>query len=137
MSENNQAGVFAAEGAKAGAAYEAYFVSFINALKPHEPQQAIQDIAGSAFLAYYSHVLDLVVDKYGIPREGTEEAEQTACASCWCNTCAKRESCDAFPATDGITPPPCAACQREVMSYAEPMIPNTEPPECGYEPESD
>lgn len=58
-----------------------------------------------------------------------EETQISICRACWCNTCAKLEECDAFPASnDGIKPPPCAACPDNEEA---PLMPRSTPAECG------
>jgi hypothetical protein len=124
----NRADIYAKEGAEAGACYEAYVLGFLRALKPHAPKMELSEIAGKAFLAYYSHVLDLAFDKYGIPQESAEEYR--LCKSCWCDTCAKLSVCGEYPQSDGITPPPCAVCEDK------PIMPKAGQPACGkYAPE--
>jgi hypothetical protein len=136
-----QAGVFAAEGANAGIAFKGYVAAFVEQAAPYISGEIVAEAAARAFASYYEHVLDLAVDKYGIPRE-EETEDNTLCAECWCNDCAARGECEEFSPTDGITPPPCAACEREIANrsiYAEykPLMPSNAEPRCGgYEPES-
>lgn len=63
------------------------------------------------------------------PEKETEDTGINICRTCWCDTCAKKEECDAFPASaDGTKPPPCAACPDNAIS---PLMPKKAPAECG------
>lgn len=58
----------------------------------------------------------------------TEEPEGGVCAQCWCNTCAQLYVCDAFNASDGLRPAPCAECEAKDEAPLMPMARNAE---CG------
>lgn len=132
--ENNLENIFANEGAKAGKAFQDYVIAFGTAA-PLVKNEVVASTAPRAFVAYYQHLLDLAVDHYGIPQEEPEEG-QTACAGCWCNTCARLELCPNFGQSDGITPPPCSACEnitaQKPLGYSEPLKPRTKLPCANY-----
>jgi hypothetical protein len=121
MENKQQGSIFTAEGAKAGMAYKEYIFAFFEAIvEPTEKggMHLVRDkeieiikTAHRAFLAYYQHTLDQNFDKYRIPQQGEGvETDTDICNGCWCDTCIRLTKCDKYPATDGITPPPCAVC---------------------------
>jgi hypothetical protein len=109
--------IFELEGTKAGQAFLRYTNAFIRKIPLSDDRFERQQIAkasASAFQTYYQHSLELAIDKYGALREEHEENEAesgNACDKCCCNKCSKRDTCTVFEPSDGITPPPCAACK--------------------------
>lgn len=59
-----------------------------------------------------------------------QEAKESICRKCWCNTCTKLlDGCDAFPPSpDGSRPLPCAECRAKDCA---PLMPKVHPAECG------
>jgi hypothetical protein len=130
--------IFGTEGARAGAAFNSFVSAFLDA-QPARPEHIeIYQAAANAFDAYYRHVLDLEVDKYGILQE-KDAVDYNACSSCWCADCAKLYTCPAYDPADGITPPSCAECARIISNKSEgyegPLHPTSDRPDCGeYRP---
>ena len=90
------------------------------------------EVAGKAFAAFYTAFLDGFADQWGvtpIPPTPDQEAGDP-CPGCWCNTCEQLEDCRNFPEMDGITPPPCAACENTQLNGGA-LMPTGAPPRCG------
>lgn len=130
--------IFAEAGGFAGHAFAIYYQEFVDGiayeLNESEPNdvplggmaKCTNEVVAQAFIAFYQSIID-AFDQYGIKREPPADDETAAhCAPCWCNSCDKLDNCAAFPASDGITPPPCAAC-----GVHETIMPVAVPPECG------
>jgi len=118
------------EGQSAGAAFNEYLKGFVEgaiqsknrAVKADLPN--IQRVAANAFVEYYKHLLELQLDKYGIPQPVPAEDHFESfkdCDACCCNMCAKLNDCPVFPPADGITPRPCAVCIVEKRD--KPLVP--------------
>lgn len=131
--------VFAAAGRAAGCAFAVFYQEFVDgvAYQLGEAEEndvplggmakSTQEVIPRAFAALYQSIID-GFDQYGIPTEDpTDDAEPQHCAACWCNSCENLEDCAAFPASDGITPPPCAACGDFDI-----MAPVGIAPKCGH-----
>lgn len=137
--------VFAEAGGFAGRAFATYYQEFVDSvayeLNEHEPNdvpvggmaKCTNEVVAKAFIAFYQSIID-GFDQYGIQKEPpANDADKQQCARCWCNSCAKLDDCAAFPASDGITPPPCAAC----WDY-NPLVSVGAHPECEeYEPSAE
>ena len=129
--------VFAAEGKRAGEEFNEYMAEFMKASDVFAfGEMTAINAAAAAFQTYYQHILDLAVDRYGIMQD--DEPDGGQCAGCWCDSCAGLDVCTLYPATDGITPPPCAECGDIPLTPREQMPcpryrPPDPPPEIGAE----
>lgn len=137
--------IFAEAGGFAGRAFATFYQDFVDGvayqLGQSEPNdvpvkgiaKCTNEVVARAFIAFYQTIID-AFDQYGIPKEPPADGEgKEHCLACWCNSCAKLEDCTAFPASDGITPPPCAECGENEI-----IMPVGAHPECGeYEPSAE
>ena len=65
-----------------------------------------------------------------LEKDGLKEQNETpgACAACQCDDCTRLDTCQQFPVSDGLYPPPCKACQGKTG----PLVPKNRKPCKGY-----
>lgn len=140
---------FAKEAEALGRCFAAYSIKFMrgvtSAMQGKELNSAQQIRAKNTaehaipylFAAFYQNWLDNH-DAYGIAIDQQAAVEWNKCEECWCNICAKLETCTNYKKSDGITPPPCAVCNGHKSEYGEirnGYMPRDVFPPCGqFEP---